>query len=295
MAIPHCPNPECEYAKGGSARFFHRHGHFVTKWNAQPVSRYRCRGCRRSFSTHTFRKTYRQKKPFLNEPIFLWYASATTQRRIARVMQINRKTVVRKFLFMAGLAKTAQERAVWQAPLQTTTFQFDEMESFEHTRLKPLSIAVLLCGTTRKLLDIRVGSMPMRGVLSGVAIKKYGDRKDERPKLREAVFRKLGAALNRPCTMTTDSHLAYPRLIKTFLPKARHLAVIRPKIPKRLGLPRPNPDDPLFAINHTAAKIRHDLSRMARKVWVTTKKAERLQLHLDLYVAFHNGYSLKTA
>jgi hypothetical protein len=40
------------------------------------------------------------------------------------------------------------------------------------------------------------------------------------------------------------------------------------------------------------AKIRNDLSRMARKTWVTTKKAEMLQAHLDLYIAWNNGYKI---
>ncbi len=55
---------------------------------------------------------------------------------------------------------------------------------------------------------------------------------------------------------------------------------------------RRNENDPLFVLNFTAAKIRHDLSRMARKVWVTTKKDSFLQAHLDLYLAYVNGYSV---
>jgi hypothetical protein len=33
-------------------------------------------------------------------------------------------------------------------------------------------------------------------------------------------------------------------------------------------------------------------SRMARKTWVTTKASWALQAHLDLYIAFNNGYKL---
>lgn len=43
----------------------------------------------------------------------------------------------------------------------------------------------------------------------------------------------------------------------------------------------------------TAAKLRSDLSRLSRKTWVTTKKLERLQAHVDLYAAWHNGYTLR--
>ena len=39
------------------------------------------------------------------------------------------------------------------------------------------------------------------------------------------------------------------------------------------------------------AKLRADLSRLARKTWSASKKAACLQDHLDLYVAFNNGYA----
>ncbi|NBX69015.1 MAG: hypothetical protein EBR01_08655, partial [Proteobacteria bacterium] len=53
---------------------------------------------------------------------------------------------------------------------------------------------------------------------------------------------------------------------------------------------RQNIKDPMFELNLVAAKIRHNLSRMARKVWVTTKSAEMLQKHLMLFMAYHNEY-----
>jgi hypothetical protein len=46
----------------------------------------------------------------------------------------------------------------------------------------------------------------------------------------------------------------------------------------------------LFMLNHMCSVIRHDLSRMARQSWVNTKRKERLQGHLDMYLGFANGY-----
>jgi hypothetical protein len=50
--------------------------------------------------------------------------------------------------------------------------------------------------------------------------------------------------------------------------------------------------DKMFSLNHTCARLRHDMSRMARKTWVTTKIIEGLQEHLDLFIAYYNGYQL---
>lgn len=265
-----------------------KRGYFTTRWNGQPVPRYFCKGCGKSFSSHTRRATYRQKKPYLNEPIYQLYNSTMTQRRIARVLKINRKTVVRKFLFLSLQARQAHER--WLAQYRTSRVQFDEMETFEHTRLKPVSLA-LCVDESHKILDLQAGSMPYRGKLSRFAFRKYGPRKDERPQMRKRVLTRLRSC--EPLTLTTDQHPSYPAAIAKTLPWATHIAhkaregrEFKPQGSRR------NVDDPLFALNHTASKLRHDMSRLLRKVWVTTKKVERLQAHLDLYLAFHNGYSL---
>jgi hypothetical protein len=49
--------------------------------------------------------------------------------------------------------------------------------------------------------------------------------------------------------------------------------------------------DPLFKLNHACAKIRADLACMACKTWAMSKKRDKLQDRLDIYVAVNNGYS----
>ncbi|MBD67124.1 MAG: hypothetical protein CME62_18130, partial [Halobacteriovoraceae bacterium] len=46
--------------------------------------------------------------------------------------------------------------------------------------------------------------------------------------------------------------------------------------------------DPLFALNHTCAMLRDNISRLVRKSWCVSQSIEKLQLHLDLYMKFHN-------
>ena len=173
--------------------------------------------------------------------------------------------------------------------------QFDEMESFEHTRLKPLSLCIAVEPEKAKLIDIQVGTLNYKGRLASFALSKYGVRRDTS---EEACLRVLEGIKNcgiREVQVTTDGKSSYPKLIKITLPDARHNAVKAQKISIAQRLfrkGRRNENDPLFVLNYMAAKIRHDLSRMARKVWVTTKKANCLQAHLDLYIAYANGYAL---
>ena len=51
--------------------------------------------------------------------------------------------------------------------------------------------------------------------------------------------------------------------------------------------------DPLFILNHTCAMLRGCINRLIRRTWCTTKRPRRLQMHLDLYVDFHNRTYLK--
>jgi transposase-like protein len=69
------------------------------------MPRFRCRQCGVTFSSARFLPNYRQKKRTLNQTIFELKNSVASERRIARLLRINRKTVVRKSLFMAKLTK----------------------------------------------------------------------------------------------------------------------------------------------------------------------------------------------
>lgn len=292
-----CPNLSCSFSKPTRARFYSFIGYYTIKWSGKKVRRYRCRGCKKNFSTRTGNFTYRQHKPYLNAQVFLLYSSCTTQRRLAKVLKTNRKTIQRKFVLLSGWAKSAHVKALESGRgTRTSDIQFDEMQSFEHTRLKPLSIALAVCNTSSNILAIEVGNLPYQGRLAQVALKKYGPRIDTS---HEACHRALTttklAVESENLKITTDAKTSYKKLVKEIFPKASHQAILvnRPPLSQRIfRYGRRNPNDPLFTLNYTAAKIRHDLSRMLRRVWVTTKKWEFLQCHLDLYVAYNNGYPL---
>jgi hypothetical protein len=243
------------------------------------------------FSSHTFLETYQQKKPHLNRQIFEWYASATTQRRMAKVMRINRKTVVRKFLFMAKLARAEHARRIATGILKTSFAQFDEMETFEHTKLKPLSVAMAVRVKTCEIIAAQVASMECKGHLAGIAHAKYGPRSDTREQARTTVLETLKACAREQLTIHTDEYPGYQGLFARLAPHAVHEAFKSAKADPMSGNRR-NVEDKLAQINLVSAKFRHDLSRMARRTWVTTKRPDRLQAHLDLYIAFNNGYRL---
>ncbi len=62
---------------------------------------------------------------------------------------------------------------------QVTSLEFDDLETFEHTKCKPLSATIAVESKTRRILGFRVARMPAKGLLAAISRKKYGYRKDD--------------------------------------------------------------------------------------------------------------------
>lgn len=214
--------------------------------------------------------------------------SGVSQRRAAILLNLSRTTVVRKFLFLGGQALLELEEQLKSKP-PAMVIQFDDMETFEHTKCKPLSITIAVVEGERRILGFKVSRMPAKGVLAAISRKKYGPRPDERPDARERLFEKLKSYVHPEAVIKSDQNPHYPDDVKKYFPHATHKTykgrrgcVVGQGELKRGGF------DPLFSLNHTAAKIRADINRLFRRTWCTTKKPERLALHLAIYAVFHN-------
>lgn len=254
------------------------------------VQKYRCRSCSRYFSDQCQRLSYRQHKPELDQKIFVLLNSSMSQRRCAKVLQINRKTVARKLI---RLGQVAERQLIYQqqhAVDKVSGVMFDEMETFEHTRCKPLSIAVAVEEGSRRLLSVKVSKMPAKGPLAAISRRKYGFRADERGEgLKEMMRQIQPLTISRP-TFKTDKCPRYPQFIRNYFAGAPHITFKgRRAAVVGLGELKVGAFDPLFSINHSGAMIRDNVKRLARKTWCTTKVAANLQALLNMYVIFHNG------
>lgn len=286
---------ECPKCKA-TGKFFIKKGYYKNKNDHQPVPRYQCKACKKFFGSHTSLPTYRQKKPQLNHQIYQLYASATSMRRLARVLKCNLKTVANKLFFIASQARLYHENHIQNKGIQTSYVQFDEMETFEHTRLKPLSVAIavrskmLPVGKSQhysEIIDIKVATMNSHGHNSALAQQIYGIRPDTRVQACEDVLKTVAKCQRFGDTLTirTDAKRAYISSIQKILPTATHQSVLSRATPSTTS-------NPMFPFNVVAGKIRHDMSRMARRSWVTTKSIRALEAHLDLYIAWNNRYPI---
>lgn len=263
------------------------HGTYFRTSDSKWILRWRCISCLRTFSTSTNNPCFGQHKRRVNRPLTLLLCSGVSQRRSALILGIHRKTVARKLKFLAIEAR--REQAKFLANKLFRKVQFDDLETFEHTKYLPLSISIAVERKTRLILACEVSEMPAKGLLAEKSRRKYGRRKDLRSRGWNKMFSNLKIFTHERAAFESDQNPAYPFFVKKYFPKATHFAVqgARGSLGGQGELKKIK-FDPLFSLNHTCAMLRANISRLFRKTWCTTKKSACLEDHLDIYINFHN-------
>lgn len=214
---------------------------------------------------------------------------------MALYLKANPKTIVRKFRLMAVRARSAHEaRRTELRTRPAQEIQFDDLETFEHTKCKPLSVVLAVDKKSREILHFEVSRMPAKGPLAEISRKKYGYRIDARPRGWSRMFESLKAVIHPGATVESDQSPHYPKFVKMHLRSVLHVrhpgargAITGQGEIKKLKF------DPLFSLNHTCAMLRANMNRLVRRTWATTKKPEGLIDHLWLYLWYHNTVLIK--
>ena len=263
-------------------------GRFYRKSDSRWVGRFRCRKCLMTFSFATSHPCFGQNKRQMNEPLKRLLVSKVSLNRAAWILNLNRKTVVRKLLFLSAQAELRLQKQL-STHLPSKVIEFDDMETFEHSKCKPVSITLAVESGTRKILGLEVARMPAKGPLAARSRRKYGPRPDERPRARRRLFQRILPLVAQSAEIKSDENPHYPCDVGKFFPgrthktfKGRRGCVVGQGELKRIGF------DPLFSLNHTCAMFRDNVSRLIRRTWCTTKRIDRLRAHLILYAEFHN-------
>jgi hypothetical protein len=197
---------------------------------------------------------------------------------------------VRRFRFLATQARAQHTQWLKQyekKPL--SSIQFDDLETSEHSKCKPLSVALAVDPIHRKILRFEVSQMPAKGKLAAIAVRKYGYRKDDRPQGWDRLMVGLKSCVTTHATFASDENPHYPKHVLKHHPEVKHVtvkggrgAIVGQGELKKLKF------DPLFSLNHSCAMLRANLNRLFRRTWCTTKTRVGLIDHLYLYIVYHN-------
>ena len=279
--------PQCPRCAGSPANIV-RDGHYHRADDSKFIQRFQCKDCGKKFSAATHKPTYRQKRRRINSTVRFCFASNMCPRDIAEMVGVNVKTVRTRLVWQAKLSR-ARNKTQLQAYLHEhgpiRTVQFDDLVTFEHTKMKPLTVPMAVIDGVRIPLGFRVASIPAFGLLAAKSREKYGPRVDESQAARHAVFQELTTLLPPDVHFKTDGHKHYAALIKEYFPKATHDVFISERgAVVGQGELKKTAFDKLFSVNHTFATVRAKVNRLNRRTWCTTKDPERLADHIDVFI-----------
>jgi hypothetical protein len=293
MSKKYCPYCAVQVGASEFWRQIKKSGHYRRKSDNRIVQIFRCLRCLKYFSTATLDLCYRQHKRHKNSELSVDFASSTSMRRCAKNHSLSRTTVLRKHAFLfRPAAKEARERNL-SLP-KAKEVQFDDLETFEHTKCKPLSVTLAVEKKTRRILGFEVSQMSAKGTLAKKARKKYGPRKDERARGRARLFKSIESLIDANALIESDQNPYYLRDVRRFFPHATYITHKgqRGSLSGQGELKKVR-FDPLFSLNHTCAMLRDNIKRLGRKTWCTTKKPENLRAAIAIYVQFHNSSLIK--
>jgi len=278
-----CVRKDCKFSAIGGGVFL-RVGYFRIKRTNTQIRRYRCKNCKKSFSSRTLKADFLHKKPDNNSKLSQLLCEGCSLRSASRLLKMTYRNTYKKFLWLGRQAQTKKQALSHNAQV----LYFDEMETIEHTKCKPLSIA-LIVNEKYEILEAKVAKMPAKGRLTVFSNKKYGKRKDERELALQSGFTGLGPKLtNIPKLIKSDAKPSYRKFVLQHFPGVSyqvHSRINKEHQQSRLHEKKHKRNfDPMFAINQRCAKLRADIKRLTRRSWCTTKRPENLQLHLDLYI-----------
>ena len=94
---PRCPYRRCDQHSAPRPGFFARKGYYHPLCRARAVPRFRCRSCGRGFSRQTFRSSYRDHRPDLNQRLFMSIGTGIGLRQTARNIGLSRSCTELKF------------------------------------------------------------------------------------------------------------------------------------------------------------------------------------------------------
>lgn len=293
---PRCPNTRCPMHVQPEPRFYIRRGCYRPECRDEPVPRFFCKHCHRSFSRQTFRLDYRDRRPACNARVYEMLASGVGLRQTGRVVGLSVHGVQHKFRKLARGMRQLNRNLLRRLPGPgQRTFLLDEMETFEHSSILRLTVPVLI--ERQSLAILAVGVAPIRRVpRRGSARQRWlarhelehGKRQDRsRICVRKVLGRFRRLLAGKPARLITDEKALYAALLRRVVPDG----VTHETVSARLERTTRNP---LFPINLTDAMLRDNNGRMRRRTWLISKARAFLHAQLELFTAYRNWHRPRT-
>jgi len=254
----------------------------------EPVPRFRCLSCGRTFSRQTFRFDCGDRKPECNIKLFELLTAGVGLRQAGRILQMDIHSVQGKLRKIGRLCRQLHDNLSPALPAERT-YLLDEEETYEAASIRPLTMPVLIERDTWFVVATAVGSI-RRAAPAGTARRRrqrldelrHGRRADQSSYRVGETMKALRRRLPRGgLVLQTDQKASYATIARrVFGDRVQHLTTSGKRVRTT--------HNPLFPINTTLAMTRDNCGRLRRRSWLVTKKASRLQAHLHIFTVYRN-------
>lgn len=284
-----CPEISCQN------QTLTKDGYYFRRSDSKYIQRYKCKLCGKRTSTARLSACFGQNKRTVNHMIEALICSKVSYRRIALILNIDKKTVARKVKFLGIQARAFNANFFKEKyKVKASSIEFDDLITKERTKMLPLTVSAAVDPNTRCILSLEVGKIPAFGHLARESRKKYGYRPNEMPRTLERMFDKIKNFVDENALIKSDMHQLYSNFVEEYFPSADYFQFKSNKgCVAGQGEMKKTIKDPIFYINHTFAMLRDNINRLVRRSWCVTQNIKMLQYHLEIYIKFHNTRLVK--
>ena len=290
---PHGPNPNCRFHHPQPNPWpFQKFGTFTRLKPPYTVQRYRCRACRRTFSTQTFAATYWLKRPGLLVEVQKHAVSGASNRQVARILGCAPSTVDNQ------LARLGRHCLLFHRQLVARASPFvdivvDGLVTFEFSQYHPYEIIVAVDRNSSFFIHFAEAERRRSGTMTAYQkqrrkmLETYHLRPDPRAVLR-AMIEVLSVSLQGAIKahIWSDKHRAYPVAIR----RIRWCEVEHETVDSRARRTRKNP---LFEVNCLDMLIRHCLKDHTRETIAFGKRRQHSIYRLAIFQVWRNYIKLR--
>ena len=263
--------------------------------NGKPVQRYQCKACGTQFTSASLTDNHFHKPELLKE-IFLRYTSGYSVSRLSQELFISKSTVLKMIGYLSEKCRTYHFELLDSGFLTTDKIYFDEMESFEHSKVYPVSIGIAVDCRYKRIIDIRVAEIRLKGALkkkvlsdlNGYLPPKIASRPNNAHAMLIDLMKSVKKSLIPSGFIFSDEKLTYPLLVATTLPKTVRFTQELSKT----KLKQSKDPQGLGRFRSVCAYLRTYTGTMGRRKLNTAKTMKSLSDHFYLMIARYNKYDL---
>jgi transposase-like protein len=294
---PHCPNPECRnYSHPASTDWYQKRGHYPT-YVSGPVPRFRCKSCRKGFSSRTFSIDYYAKKKVSYLFIYTQINSGAGIRNIARNLEVRDSLVTNRIHRMARSAILVSQMILDRLPFREDLV-LDGIQNFCGSQYFPDNTTILVGKDSQFVYDSDYATIRRSGRMTLEQKKRRAELEmtsRASSKALEHSFARLAALIvtrrpegHPPLILYTDEKSDYSRVLWNH-PAFRDLMFSgRWRHHMTNSKDGRNTRNPLFAVNYIDREIRKDIAGQARETVQFPRNVSNAMLKMNLYLFDHN-------